>query len=114
TSRGPVPPPCPEARSQCRVATDPSAATRRRGGASDEDLHLPRLQPPGHAAAPPRWPPDELLRPGRAQRADRAPGARPHRAREGKAARADQEVERWLTRCTEPSSCASTRPGRWC
>ena len=78
---------CRAARWRCPAATGRAVATRPRmvaGDMSAEDVHLPRLRPPGGAAAPARRPAAELLRPRGAQRADRPPGApasRAHRRR---------------------------------
>ena len=67
------------ARSRCRAATGPSRGHTTPGlelmSERSQDLHLPGVRAPGGAAAPARRPAAELLRPGGAQRADRAPGA---------------------------------------
>ena len=112
-SAGPAPRRPPAARSRCPAGTARAAATRRRGGRHDQDVHLPGLRPARRAAAPERRPAAELLRPRGPQRPDRAPGARAPRAR-GADRHRHEEPQRWLTRRTAPSSCESTRPGRWC
>ena len=105
---------CRAARSRCRAGTARAGATPRRDGrpmTTERTCIYPGCERPARAPASAGRTAARLLRPRRAQRADRTPGAAAPRVRDQARPRGDHE---WLTRPTEQCSCACTRPARWC